>query len=356
MREEIMSLTISSTKYTGWKDIQVERAIENVCGRFNCQLIDSTDSVNPALVPGVACTIDIDGTTILNGYIDSVKVNLTENQFTYQISGRDKTGDIVDGCVDIRPGTWKKQSIVQFATILAFAADLKVKSTEFEDEKADFTVEIGDTILAALQRGTKSRAVLLLTDTQTGDLLLTTAGRNRASDSLVIGQNVKSIDFTIDHTNRFNIYRIKTQKTSGGSGWGSSPSTITVNGSATDANIRSSRLLLLNGEDQLTKSLAEKRAQWEASVRNAMSTTIDVVLPGFYQSTGGLWKENTLVHLSGGYGNFNLDTDCLISAVSYTIDSNGKTTSLQLRDPKAYTPQPSIPKKSKTVKGVAKWL
>lgn len=349
-------LVINDFQYLGWKTMSIDRTIEAVSGRFRCSLIDTGSVINPDLAPGASCQVLIDDHKLINGYIDSVEASVTKDRFSYRIAGRDKTADIVDGCADIRPGTWKDQTILNFAKIMATAADIDVISDgSFTDEKTTFTIEVGDTIFSAINRGSRSRGILMLTDEQ-GRLVLSSPGSAKADDALVLGQNVKELQFTVDYTNRFYKYIVRSQRSSKGKGWTSNEGIIKATGSAYDPDIRNTRYLILPAEDQVTDSLATKRAQWEASVRNAMSEIIRIQLPTFYQSSNALWRENLLVHLSGSLGNFTINSDYIISSINYTMDDSGLNCTLGLRDKDSFKPEPIVPKKETKQRGKVKWL
>jgi len=356
MPDSKVYLVVNDYQYYGWKSISIERSIESVCGKFHCSLIDTSSVINPVLAPGAECQVLIGSNILIYGYIDSVDLDISSTQVVYTISGRDKTEDIIDGCVQLSPGTWKNQQLFNFAGILCNKVGVNsVSDGSFTDEAATYTVEIGDTIFTAIHRPAKARGVILLTDFL-GRLKLTTPGASKADDALQLGRNVKSMRVSVDYTNRFNKYIIRAQRTSGGGGWGSNPATITIHGEATDPNIRASRVLVLPAEDQVSSRLAMKRAQWEASTRNAMSETITITIPEFYQSSDRLWKENEIVNVSGEYGQFTINSDYLITSVTYSLDNGGRLTTLTLRDKDSFKPEPIVPQKASKQKGKSKWL
>ena len=110
------------------------------------------------------------------------------------------------------------------------------------------------------------------------------------------------------------------------------------------------RPLIIRCETNLDPAGAKQRAEWEKTVRAARSVVVSVVVQGFREDNGLLWMDNSLIDVDIPY--LRLQQQLLISKVTYKRDArSGSTTTLELKDPKAF--QPELKKQSDKKKGAA---
>lgn len=350
--DEIVELVTDGRKYRGWKSATIARSVETLAGKFDFSLI-STSPLNVALAPGQRCLVRIGNDRVINGYIDRVSFQITDAEFTLSISGRDRTGDLVDSGSELSPGTWKDISLEGYAKTLLKPFGINVqKSGIFNDKRTDHTLKIGESIFSSLDKGAKARNILLLTDSA-GDLVLSTVGSAKASDSLIYGQNVLKASGQMEMTNRFAKYVVKSQKSSDGGGW--TKANTEVQGTALDPEVRSTRVKVFTSETPEDSDTAKKRAGWEAIIRAAQSERFEVTVPGFRQTNRQLWKENQLVTFQLSTDMLEILSEFLISSVKYSIDENGFFSVLTLKRSDAYIPPPEQKVKKKKPRQGVKW-
>src|SRR5512134_2299935 len=93
--------------------------MEAVAGQFT---IGTTDrwpgqaSYRP-ISPGDACTVALDGEPVITGYIDVVMPFYTHTEHSFNVTGRDKTGDIVDCAPE--GVEWKGLTLPQLVSAIA---------------------------------------------------------------------------------------------------------------------------------------------------------------------------------------------------------------------------------------------
>ena len=351
-----VGLSVNSKIYRGWKSVRVERSIENVCGSFEIgtsERLLSNDWVSgfdeglPVDV-GNECTLAVDGTPLVTGYVDDIAREIDASAHAISISGRDKTGDLVDCSAVYGFGTFHNVDLPQIAQILLkpFKIGLFVNT----DRGAWFRkirIESGESVFELLDRLARHRGVLLTTDGR-GNLVITRAGvglsaedanlkLTRIETSLVLGENILSMRIERSQRDRYSEYTVKGQIP-----LNENITPVyndTLKGVAKNETIARYRPLVLVAEQPDYKSSFKLRAEWERNVREGRSTRITVTVQG-WQHADGFWTPNRIVHLiakplgiEGG--------DLLIVSVTYTLDENGTRTEMSLTWPWAFDPLPT---------------
>src|SRR5687768_15932922 len=111
------NLLINDRYYGGWKSVSVDISIENLSGVFNLTLTDRwAKQTNPVVIKsGDPCILYINGVVVITGYIDTVNITLDANNHTIQVTGRDKTADIIDCSIIEGSGQYKNLNLEQIA-------------------------------------------------------------------------------------------------------------------------------------------------------------------------------------------------------------------------------------------------
>jgi prophage tail gpP-like protein len=336
MSDETIAVKINGKKFTGWESVSVLKSMDNVCGSFDIGLISST--ATKGILPGQKVIIEIADEPIITGYIDKRVRKIDENSKSMTISGRDNTGDLVDCSAIKSSGSWKNITLLQLCTdvckpfeIQCFVGDGASIGKPFKS----VTIQDGETVFALIERLCRQRSLLPLANSY-GHLILETPSTTPADDSLSAGFNIKTITEEIDYTNRFSSYTVKAQNSGGGNPWTKETSTG-IKGSAKDTVITRYRPLIIQAETKHDNGTAKDRATWEAVVRFGRSLNLTIDVKGWRQSSGTLWKRNTLVDVL--YEDLEIDGTFIVIGVNYKLDDNsGHTTALTLRNKLALTP------------------
>src|SRR5207253_9876915 len=111
-------------------------------------------------------------------------------------------------------------------------------------------------------------------------------------------------------------------------------------GSATDLGARAGRTLIIRPDNSLTPALAKQRAEWEASARAARGESLRAVVQGWRESPHeAFWPLNKRVRVKSP--SCRVDGEALIAGVTLSLTpGGGTTTTLDLRNPAAFTPDP----------------
>lgn len=348
-----VSLKIAGTAHDGWKSISINRSLETISGAFQLSLTDKwTNSlgVTPArIVPGASCEVQIDGETVITGYIDKTEPSYDGFTHTITVSGRDKAGDLVDCSVITGTGEWKNLKLEAIANIICDPFGIPVATEVDTGEKIPtFNIEQGMTAFEAIQKLCSLRACLAISDGQ-GGITITRAGSASVSAVLLEGTNILAASATYDVTERYSQYICKGQKQGDDN---SSTTAITrPKSTITDANIERYRPLVIVADGQADTKKCQVRAKWEAAVRSGKSRTFAVTVAGWKMPSGELWPINKLVSLQSNW--LGVSDTLLIAGMNFRLDEAGELTELALIPAEAYAviPDDTIKKKTKGAEG-----
>ena len=103
-----IALTIDSSDWFGWTYADIIQTMDAVAGSFSIGLTHRWPGGGepPPITPGAACTVSVDGEPLISGYIDVVSPHYSADEHGINVSGRDRTGDLVDCSADVEPGEW----------------------------------------------------------------------------------------------------------------------------------------------------------------------------------------------------------------------------------------------------------
>lgn len=342
-----LALVVDGTRYDSWKSQRLTRTIESLAGSFAVDFHDRwQDGPARPIVEGAACRAEIDGETVLDGYVKARRMSANKDGRTLAVSGRDRAAEIVDCSALLDKWTYYNVNALEFAKRLVEPFGLKVTQQPglVLPKVKKLVVSPGDTVYEAIKRAVGDEGALIVSD-GAGGIRITRVAAARAA-ALIEGDNIETADLDGDAADRFHEYRIAAQ--SAGTDEASGDATR-VQASAFDEGVtRTSRTLLIRPEKGYSVAEARKRADWEARVRAAKSTSVTVGVVGWRQPRNGLlWAPNALTYVKSpnlvGY-----EGDLLITQVDYSISSEGgQVTQLKLVRPDAFTPEPT----KATVKG-----
>lgn len=354
-------LVVSGQRYSGWKSIRVTRSIESLAGSFALDVSDrwSDDNEPWPIVEEDPCRVEIDGTVVIDGYVDVRDLSTTATSRTLAYTGKDRAGALVECSMFVQGAsangnkwTYRNVDISQFATEIARPHGIKVSVQPGLVLPRDpiLVAHPGETGFEAIKRAAASAGVLVVSD-GAGGILITRAGNSRAT-SLIEGSNILSAAIKHDATNRFYRYLISTQVP--GTDEASGDATR-VQAEATDLGVRrTSRVEIIRPDKGYSTADARRRADWEARIRAARAETVTIGVQGWAQPNGTLWPINALTRVTAPR-TIGVDGEMLISEVEYSIGESGQVTRLHLVRPDAFAPEPRATVADPSV-GPRRWL
>lgn len=327
-----VTLTVNGTTYGGWKTATVRRGIEQVAGSFELTVSDrwSGQDERWPIRKGDACTLKESGDVLITGYVDDAIPFFDSKQHGITVTGRDKTGDLVDCSAIVKTGQWKDRTLLQVATDICKPFGIPVTDEAGADTPfKTAALQEGETAWEALERAGRMRGVLLVSDGK-GGLVITRAGTGRINTPLVQGKNIKVGRGAFSMRDRHSVYTCKGQAV--GFDTSSPEQNASPVGEATDPAVTRYRPLVILAESTSDAAGLKNRAMWEAAVRKGRSARPVFTVQG-WRHADGLWSPNLLVPVKCPY--LDLDQEMLVVSVAHTI-GRGSYCELELGLPEGF--------------------
>jgi prophage tail gpP-like protein len=342
-----MSLILKCNGYTheGWEDVRVTRSMETLAGGFQITYYDKwgTQEESRTIYTGDACEVIMYGQTIITGYVDTASINYDGSSHTLSITGRDKTGDLVDCSAIYQTGQFNNQKIEAILSSLCKPFGIKVttaSSTGASIQK--FNINPGETVHEVIERLCKLQGLLCIADKK-GNLTLIRGGEYQNGGRLIEGVNILSGSVESDFKDRFSQITVKGQEQSSGTNPGLNAYKATA--SAKDLEVKRYRPLIVIAEEQASTARCAERASWEVATRCGRSRRFEITVLGWRSEAGKLWDINQKVQIDAP--NLGVSETLIISEVTYTSDSQGEKTHLTLLRPEAYLQMKELPEVKK---------
>ena len=330
-----ITVYVGTRIYSGWLSAQVTRSLDAATSSFSMQV----DGWDAAKIPiNSAVQIHVDGEPVITGWLEQINDGTTPKMRTVTLAGRSRTCDLVD--CSARSGVPGGLTIQEIGSALARPYSVTVKNeVPTLLPESSFRVQQGETVFEALERQARTR-FLLLTDTPSGDLLLTRAGASgddATKNNIVLGGNILSSNVTYDWSQRFSQYTLRSQGAQAGDVYHREV------GDALDPNVTRYRNLVVSGGSQLPGTKAVDRALRERQARIGKSITATYELQGWRAPDQKLWRPNMLVSVwddtQGWAGQILLVTD-----VTFSFTNDGKLTTSVVCKPRAAYEAPETTK------------
>lgn len=344
-----VSLFVNGQRYEGWTEASVKRSVKAIAGEFHLSVTDNWGGTGSVFFISIGdkAQVKIGDEILITGYVEEIQNSIDATGHTVSVSGRDKTGDLVDSSAIYKSGEIKNADLLKIAQLLTEPFGLSVSAeTDVGAAFPGFVVKTGETVFEALDRAARLRGVLFSSD-GSGNVIITKLGKTKARTSLIEGQNVKQASLSLDTKDRFSEYFVKAQMKGNDQTHGKHVSQ--VKGDASDPVMKRYRPLVVIAEQQANLAESQKRAQWEAAVRAANSSKISVTVQGFEQTESGpLWQANELVYFESK--TMGLKQELLVADIEWKISgSGGRETVMTLQKPDAFIPKPKVEKKNDPV-------
>lgn len=350
----IVTLTVNSEDYQGWKSVRIEAGLERVSRSFELSVTQSwpgnADHLR-RIGAGDLVEVRIGDDLVVTGHVDATPIDYDANGYTIMIRGRSRTADLVDCSAEPTTGQFKGLKADQIAAKLAEPFGMAViAEADVGAAITDFQIQQGESGFEALDRIIKQRQ-LLMTDTAAGDLLIASVGSGgKAYSGLELGVNILKGSAGFDFTEVYTKYSVKGQKSGSDDSFGDQASK--VSGLATDNSLKRERVLIIRQSGQADAATCQQRADYEAKIRLAKAGELRYTVAGWRQADGSLWRPNLMVDINDDF--MSVNKSLLISEVRYSLDDSGELTELVVIAPEAFATQPDEKAKATKRKGGSK--
>ena len=269
---------------------------------------------------------------IIDGVLYAIENVCGVDGRTKNLEGFSKAADIVDSTIK-PPFEFKKQTLQQIATSLLtpYGAVLKYQIDDVEPfDKV--TAEPTDTVFSFLNGLCQQRGALLASDFQ-GSVVIWRAITSGTSVGTIKegAPPYKEMSIRFDGRQRFATYQAI------GTTPGRKQKSITA--TSVDPIVTRTRMMTFSCSETTATGI-QKAADWRRSKQLAEALTMPFPVYSWYDPSGNLWKENTLVTVVSETLEVPNGFQFLIKAVEYHYDSSGTTATLDLVPPQVYSGEP----------------
>ena len=361
MNDNEVSLTIGGSVFENWTSFSITTELNTISPAFSVGIVSNSMYLKNKITSGNSVKVKIGNDVVLTGYIEQTPVSYSATSANVGIAGRSKTCDLIDCTVMVddpnisyekEPNTSNSNYVscpqnaateyknVALETIIAqlimpYGIKL-VNETKPLTKKRNFSAKHEDTVLKALQNLTSTEN-LLFYGNENGDLVVTEKGKLTADDALVLGQNILTGDASFDASKIYKYYRAVGQDkgVTGKTGHDASCHNYT----AVDDNVSRTRLLTKKVQGAADTAKCKVTAEGDRDYNRDQYFKITYKVQGWRQSTGKLWKINSLVDIKDDF--LGIDTQrsqkFLITRVVFNLTENeGMTTTLDVIPPNGW--------------------
>lgn len=367
-----MTLTIGGVQYDQWLSGEVTRDLKDFSGEFSFTFRDQVRSMKTfiyssvgtpyKLRPGPEVVIRIDGRIVLKGFVEKVRPELSERQASVTISGRDKTGDLIDCAAMKDTAEYRNVKLEDAARRIAEPFGISVRSEIDTGEPfARYSLDLAETAFSAIEKGTRSRHALILSD-GIGGVVITRTGKTRAPAHLVVPGNALMTGGEFSHEKRFSETVVRGQGEQAGKKRGAGKLDVSAepiaagdrqpgNGAATEQERKGTAATGRAKDDEITRYRpavhlarskadnvsAQDEADWRSRTARAEGEEFSYTVKGF-SANGQLWTVNQLAYVSDSF--LDVERDMLISRTRYVEDASGRVTEIGVVSPEAFDKEP----------------
>lgn len=350
-----INLEVNGTEFTNFTHASVTVALDTLANDFSFIAVMPAGEQLP-FKGGESCTVTVDDELVLTGSIESIGGSYDATRHGITISGRDKTGDLIDSSInimdDIRAPISLKQIIERVLEHIGTDITVVDNATPDPFNKAEDIVapKPGDNAFTFVEGYAQKRQVLLTSNAE-GDIVITNSQAVSSGGVLQNAikaetNNVLTAAWFYTTSDLFNKYVQKAQLDPIALDFGESKSdegVISQEGQALDNNIRQGRQLVMVSDKGFSQAQLQTRAEWSKKIRQARSVAYSCTVQGFKNSGRALWELNTLVPVFDAFA--DIDRDLLLNTITFSYDvETGSISSLGFVEANAYELQLTEPK------------
>jgi len=361
--------------FNEWTLAEVTRDLKDFSGAFNFSLRDYSRSVatfnyaSPAPVyklrPGPEVKVFVDDKLELVGFIEKVTPNITADFAEVTISGRDKTGDLIDSAA-APDGPGELVDIKLEDAVKKVAEPFGLKVTNEIDTGNQFTrypLGISETGLSAIEKGARQRHALVTSD-GIGGIKITRTGADAAPADLVLPGNMLGSSATFSDEGRHSEVIVRGQaekardgrkgrnasqkpsdtpklpadrKQTDGSATERERKGATITGRARDPEIKRHRPIVHMAKSQPDDQSADDEADWRMRTARSEAEELTTSVWG-YSVKGKPWQVNQMPMVKDSFT--GIFRKMVIGRTAKRYDDGGRTTDLTLNSPEAFDNEP----------------
>lgn len=322
---DIPEIELNGRIYDGWQKCSINMSIKDIASTFAL----TVDDFSPEEVGDMAVKISCGDDLLLTGWLESLDNSTVPDREGTRISGRSKTGDLVD-CAAIVQGS-ELRNISLLDACRALCKPFGVGVVALSDTGGLFDrikIEQGEAVAQVVDRISRERGFNAWSSVDGGVVIgrpgfarSETVLRYRYTDTgqLRADNNIVELTGQFNMTGRFSKLIMRSQAATSDMDFGLSAAQSEA--VAIDEAVKRYRPAILTSDGAGTSAQLKARVEWEASRRIGLSTSVSYQVEGWRQTPGGsFWKPGIVVPVEDEKN--NISDDMLIVAVSLTLDED----------------------------------
>lgn len=352
-------IRVDGKLFTFWETASVSRSITRNCGSFTFSSTNKSPEEYPVKV-GSVVNVVYNQKPLITGHVDAIQASGSVQQGTrITVSGRDNLQDLIDSSV---PDSVKHidtpVSLEDFCKKIINALGLKIPVKNATGESLIFNSEVeidassGTKCLAHLVSFARKQQVYLVSDGE-GNLVIYRPLDRVSKDKIIqrrdgIGNNIKGFNKTLNDSERFNLYKVRSQDNYGADGDADETEGVDRQGESVDSQIRPGRYLEIQAEETMPDQENKDRAEEINNIRRAEALTYSVDVVGAAQSNGDLWDFGMVSFIHDEFA--DVKGSYMIRDVDFNANLGGGTvTTLSYTRKEAYTVRGEITEQDRRV-------
>ncbi|WP_454626961.1 phage baseplate assembly protein [Bradyrhizobium cenepequi] len=321
---------ITINGWTAFESVSVHAAFNEAARSFTATLAAElgASTVNRIFDVGTEVSISTNGELLVTGHIDTKEPRFSARQADITITGRSKSGDLVDGAAEHDTGYFENKDPLEIANEISKEYGAKWESDQKLEKIEQYKLQQGETCYRCIEKMARQQG-MTITGTKEGNAKITKAGSQRQGGSLVEGVNILRGQASHNGKNRHSKIIVRGQRP-----FGHGDENLEIEAEEMDGAIKRHRSVIIIQDEDTTKERAKKRAKnrKDRAAGNALKATITV--QGFHDDGGQLWEPGNLVWTESEF--LDIAQDMLIESVDYEQSNSGSLCTLNLVDPRAY--------------------
>lgn len=271
------------------------------------------------------------GEVLLTGHVEKRNPRIAGEEQELVISGRSKTGDLIDSSAEHKTGEFRKKTAADALNELASVHGVKVEADTDLKPRDLFRLRPGETVFTAAERWGRAEG-FTISDTPQGNLKLAKEAKQRHAGEIRDGDGWPALvdaSATHDDSKRVNKVKVRAQAPDG-----YAPTQLRVEGEATDEGGARQRLRVIVPPEAIAQEDARTRARWHRDRAAGEATTCEVKLVGWRDAAGRIWTPGWNVYTE--IAALDLAQDMTIQKVRLEQSDEGTFAKISLVDPRAF--------------------
>jgi prophage tail gpP-like protein len=331
---EIVTVEVNGQRFASWKEVSVSAGIKDAARAFRLEAAAEAGAAATFRIfqAGAAVKIRFNDDLVLDGYVDRYQPRLADKDASVTITGRSRSGDMVDSAAEHAPGKGRfvKRSIKEIAEGLDhFGVGIVVGEGVDLTPIPSYQITQGETAYRAIERLARSQGLALM-GRPDGKIEITRGGQRRHAGRIAEGWNLKVGEADHNWSNRHSKYIVKGQRP-----FGSNAENLEIEAMVKDQAVSRYRPTVIVVEEDTDRERAKTRAEQRRNRAAGEALRASVTLQGFRDDSGLVWEPNRLIFTESDF--LQVTQDMLIESVAFQqLNGSGSTTRLGLVDPKAH--------------------